>query len=153
MITVHQSHHNSVLSGDGQVLKILAVLSTGGIVGVTVVERDTALNAVHMMIIAGAVDHHIFVLGIAGGIAFNVIGAIVVVEDGCRGRLTVEVIAVRAEILISIGGGALRAFLGRPCECGRGEHRNDHENGQKCREHSRTLGSENSIHLVSFLSL
>ena len=33
-------------------------------------------------------------------------------------------------------------------ECARGKHRNDHENGQKCRKQSRALGFENSIHLV-----
>ena len=48
----------------------------------------------------------------------------------------------------SLRGGTLRAFLNRPCKCGCGEHRNDHENGQKRREQSRALGFENSIHLV-----
>ena len=42
MITVHQRHHDSELCSNGQVLKILAVLATGGIVGVAVVEGYAA---------------------------------------------------------------------------------------------------------------
>ena len=149
VITVHQRHHDSELCGNGQVLKILAVLAAGGIVGVAVIVGYAALNTVNMMLIAGAVDHHILVLGIAGAVGFHIEAAVIVIEDGGSGRLTVEVVAVRAEILISVGGGAFRAFLDRPCECGRGEHRNDHEDGQKCRKQSRALGFENSIHLDS----
>ena len=148
VISVHQSHHDSELSGNGQVLKILAVFAAGGIVGVTVIEGYTALNAVHMMIISGFIDHHIFVLCVAGGIAFNIIGAVIVIEDGRGCRFAVEHFSIRTDIMISISGGTLRAFLNRPCKCGCGEHRNDHENGQKRREQSRALGFENSIHLV-----
>ena len=46
----------------------------GGIVGVAVVEGYTALNAVHMMIISGFIDHHIFVLCVCGAVGFNIIG-------------------------------------------------------------------------------
>lgn len=147
MPAVHQRHHDSELCGNGQVLKIPAVLAAGGIVGVAVIVGDAALNTVNMMLIAGAVDHHILVLGVAGAVGFHIEAAVIVIEDGGGGRLTVEVVAVRAEILISVGGGALCAFLGRPCECARGKHRNDHENGQECRKQSRALGFENSIHL------
>lgn len=149
MITVHQRHHNSELCGNGQVLKILAVLTAGGIVGVAVIIGDAALNTVNMMLIAVAVDHHILILGVAGAVGFHIETAVIVIEDGGGGRLTVEVVAVRAKILVSVGGGTLRAFLDRPCECARGKHRNDHENGQKRREQSRALGFENSIHLDS----
>lgn len=149
MITVHQRHHNSELCGNGQVLKILAVLAAGGIVGVAVIIRDAALDTVHMVLIAVAVDHHILILGVAGAVGFHIETAVIVIEDGGGGRLTVEVVAVRAEIFVSVGGGTLRAFLDRPCECARGKHRNDHENGQKCRKQSRALGFKNSIHLDS----
>ena len=149
MITVHQRHHDSVLRGNRQILKILTVLAAGGIVGVAVVEGYAAFNTVNMVLIAGAVDQHILVPGAAGAVGLYIEAAVIVIEDDGGGRLTVEVVAVRAEILVSVGGGAFRAFLDRPCECARGKHRNDHENGQKCRKQSRALGFENSIHLDS----
>ena len=147
VIAVHQHHHDSVLRGDRQILKILAVLSAGGIVGVAVVEGHTALNAVHMMLIAVAVDHHIFVLGIAGAVGLYIETAVIIIEDGSGGRLAVEHFSIRTDIMISIRGGTLRAFLDRPCKRRCRKHCDDHEDSEKCREQLRALGFGNTIHI------
>ena len=147
VIAVHQRHHNSVLCGDRQILKILAVLAAGGIVGVAVVEGYAALNAVHMMLIAVAVDHHILVLGIAGAIGLHIETAVIVVEDGSGGRFAVEHFSIRTDIMISIRGGTLRAFLDRPCKRRCRKHCDDHEDSEKCREQLRALGFGNTIHI------
>ena len=145
---VHQRHHNSELRSDGQVLKILAVLTAGGIVGVAVVVGHAGLNAVHVMGRAVAVNHQVLIPGNTAAVIRNIEASVIIVEESVA-SFAVVVVSVRAEILITVGGGAFRAFLSRPCECGRGEHRNDHENGQKCRKQSRALGFKNSIHLDS----
>ena len=147
VIAVHQRHHDSVLCGDRQILKILAVLAAGGIIGVTVVEGYAALNAVHMMLIADAVDHHIFVLGIAGAVGLHIETAVIVIEDGSGGRLAVEHFSIRTDIMISIRGGTLRAFLDRPCKRRCRKHCDDHEDSEKCREQLRALGFDNTIHI------
>ena len=147
MIAVHQRHHDSVLRGNRQILKILAVLAAGGIVGVAVVEGHTALNAVHMMLIAVAVDHHIFVLGIAGAVGLHIETAVIVIEDGRGGRLAVEHFSIRTDIMTSIRGGTLRAFLDRPCKRRCRKHCDDHEDSKKCREQLRALGFGNTIHI------
>ena len=144
---VHQRHHNSELRSDGQVLKILAVLTAGGIVGVAVVVGHAGLNAVHVMGRAVAVNHQVLIPGNTAAVIRNIEASVIIVEESVA-SFAVVVVSVRAEILITVGGGAFRAFLSRPCECARGKHRNDHENGQKCRKQSRALGFENSIHLV-----
>ena len=147
VIAVHQRHHDSVLCGNRQILKILTVLPAGGIVGVTVVEGYAALNAVHMMLIPVAVDHHIFVLGIAGAVGLHIETAVIVVEDGSGGRLAVEHFSIRTDIMISIRGGTLRAFLDRPCKRRCRKHCDNHEDSEKCREQFRALGFGNTIHI------
>ena len=147
VIAVHQRHHDSVLCGDRQILKILAVLAAGGIVGVTVVEGYAALNAVHMMLIAVAIDHHILVLGIAGAVGLHIETAVIIIEDGSGGRLAVEHFSIRTDIMISIRGGTLRAFLDRPCKRRCRKHCDDHEDSEKCREQLRALGFGNTIHI------
>ena len=147
VIAVHQRHHDSVLCGNRQILKILAVLAAGGIVGVTVVEGYAALNAVNMMLISVAVDHHIFVLGIAGAVSLHIETAVIVVEDGSGGRLAVEHFSIRTDIMISIRGGTLRAFLDRPCKRRCRKHCDNHEDSEKCREQLRALGFGNTIHI------
>ena len=143
---IHQRHHDSVLCGNGQILKILAVLAAGGIVSVAVVVGHAGLNTVHMMRGAVAVNHQVLISGNTAAVIRNIKASVIVIEESVA-CFAVVVVSVRAEILISVGGGTLRAFLGRPCECARGKHRNDHENGKECRKQSHALGFENSIHL------
>ncbi len=69
---VHQRHHNSELRSDGQVLKILAVLTAGGIVGVAVVVGHAGLNAVHVMGRAVAVNHQVLIPGNTAAVIRNI---------------------------------------------------------------------------------
>ena len=151
MPPVHERHHNSVLCGNGQILKILAILSARAVVGVAVIVGHTGLDAVHMIVIACAVNHQILVSSETASVIDGIKTAVVIVEDDVTG-LAVVVVSIRAEIQVSIGGSAFCAFLSRPCECSCGKHRNDHEDGKKRGEQPRALGFEKNIHLVFILS-
>lgn len=50
MPAVHQSHHNTELSVSRQVLKIRAVLSAFGHIGITRIEINARLHAVNLVI-------------------------------------------------------------------------------------------------------
>ena len=116
-------------------------------VGVAVIVGHTGLDAVHMMVIACAVNHQVLVSSESATMIDGIKAAVVIVEDDVTG-LAVVVVSIRAEIQVSIGGSAFCAFLSRPCECSCGKHRNDHEDGQKHGEQPRALGFEKYIHLV-----
>ena len=150
MPSIHQRHHNAELCSHGQVLKILAVFTVQSGVGVAIVVRNSRLDTVHMIIISVGVNHQVLISGHAAVVWRDIETTIIVVEKGVS-SLAVVVVSIRAEIQISVSGGAFCAFLGRPCECRCGKHSDDHENGKKCRKQSRALGFDNCIH-ISFSS-
>ena len=103
-----------------------------------------------MMRGAVTVNHQVLISGDTAVMIRNIKASIVVVKKRVA-SLAVVVVSIRAEIQIAIRGSAFRALLGCPRKRCHRQHCNDHQNGQKRRKQSRTLGFENCIH-ISFSS-
>ena len=146
MPAIHQRHHDSVLCGNGQILKILAVLAAGGIVSVAVVVGHAGLNTVHMMRGAVAVNHQVLISGNTAAVIRNIKASVIVIEESVACFAVVVVSAQSRDTY-------LRRWRYTSClprqtmRMRSWKHRNDHENGKECRKQSHALGFENSIHL------
>ena len=127
MPAIHQSHHNTELSVSRQVLKIRAVLSAFGHIGIARVEINARLHAVDLMCSA-IICHQIFSLGVTCVNALHGNVAFTVINDKGIGRFASVILAVRADIVIAKGRCAAFTFLARPRK---GRHR------QSCYHHQQ----------------
>lgn len=118
---------NTELSVSRQVLKIRAVLSAFGHIGIARVEINARLHAVNLMCSA-IICHQIFSLGVTCVNALHGNVAFTVINDKGIGRFASVILAVRADIVIAKGRCAAFTFLARPRK---GRHR------QSCYHHQQ----------------
>ena len=130
---VHQSHHNTELSVSRQVLKIRAVLSAFGHIGITRIEINARLHAVNLMRPA-IIRHQIFPFRSSSvRRPYRNIAVAVINNERIRGFAAV-ILAVRADIIISKGRCAAFTFLARPRKGGHRQSCYHHQQAESRRQ-------------------
>ena len=145
MPAIHQSHHNTELSVSRQVLKIRAVLSAFGHIGIARVEINARLHAVNLMRPA-IICHQIFPFRIASvRRPYRNIAVAVINNERIWGFASV-ILAVRADIVIAKGRCAAFTFLARPRKGGHRQSCYHHQQAESRRQDTPAFLCKLSFH-------